>query len=83
MVITISHSGYIKRVATTSYRSQRRGGRGLTGVTTKEQDFVEHLFVASTQSYLLQPTGAGGLLAQGVRASRWDSAQARGRSIMT
>ncbi len=53
MVITISHFGYIKRIPVTTYRRQRRGGRGLTGMGTKEDDWVEHLFVASTHDYVL------------------------------
>ncbi len=53
MVITISHTGYIKRIPVTTYRKQRRGGRGLTGMETKELDWVEHLFIASTHDYLM------------------------------
>jgi DNA gyrase subunit A len=53
MVITISHTGYIKRIPVTTYRRQRRGGRGLTGMDTKEADWVEHLFIASTHDYLM------------------------------
>jgi DNA gyrase subunit A len=53
MVITISHTGYIKRIPVTTYRRQRRGGRGLTGMETKETDWVEHLFIASTHDYLM------------------------------
>lgn len=53
MVITISHSGYIKRIPVSTYRRQRRGGRGLTGATTKEEDWIEHLFIASTHDYLM------------------------------
>ncbi len=53
MVVTISHNGYIKRNPISLYRSQRRGGRGKTGMTTREEDFVEDLFVASTHSYVL------------------------------
>src|ERR1017187_8607791 len=53
MVITISHTGYIKRIPRTTYRRQRRGGRGLTGMETKELDWVEHLFIASTHDYLM------------------------------
>jgi len=53
MVITISHTGYIKRIATSTYRQQRRGGRGVTAMSTKETDFVEQLFVASTHHYIL------------------------------
>lgn len=62
MVVSISHSGYIKRSATTSYRSQSRGGKGKIGMTTKDDDFVSHLFVASTHSYLLIFTDKGRLL---------------------
>lgn len=59
MVITISHTGFIKRIPVTTYRRQLRGGRGLMGATTKEEDFVEHLFVASTHSYMLFFTNQG------------------------
>jgi DNA gyrase subunit A len=59
MVITISHSGYIKRLPVSTYRRQRRGGRGVTGVSTKEEDFIEHLFIASTHSYILFLTDTG------------------------
>ena len=53
MVITISHAGYIKRCPITTYRRQRRGGRGVTGAGTKEEDFIEHLFIASTHAFIL------------------------------
>ena len=59
MVITISHQGYIKRIPVDTYRQQRRGGRGVTGMRTKEEDFVEHLFIASTHSYILFLTDRG------------------------
>ncbi len=59
MVITISHTGFIKRIQATTYRRQLRGGRGLTGASTKEEDFIEHMFVASTHSYLLFFTNKG------------------------
>jgi DNA gyrase subunit A len=61
MVVTISHGGYIKRNPVSLYRSQRRGGRGVTGMETKEDDFVEHLFVASTHDYFLFFTNLGRL----------------------
>jgi len=59
MVVTITRSGYIKRTHVESYRSQRRGGKGVTGMETKEEDIVEDLFVASTHSYLLFFTNLG------------------------
>jgi DNA gyrase subunit A len=59
MVITISHAGYIKRQEISSYRSQRRGGKGVIGARTKEEDYIEHLFVAGTHSYLLFLTDKG------------------------
>src|SRR5215470_2639396 len=59
MVVTITRSGYIKRTHVESYRSQRRGGKGVTGMETKEEDVVEDLFVASTHSYLLFFTNKG------------------------
>ena len=59
MVITISHSGYIKRLHADTYRKQGRGGKGVTGMTTKEEDFVEHLFTASTHTYILFFTDRG------------------------
>jgi DNA gyrase subunit A len=61
MVITISHSGYIKRIATTTYRRQARGGRGIRGMETKAEDFVEHLFIASTHHYICFLTDHGRL----------------------
>jgi DNA gyrase subunit A len=59
MVITISHFGFIKRFPVTGYRRQSRGGTGSSGVSTKEEDFIEHLFIASTHHYLLIFTNRG------------------------
>ena len=59
VVITITHSGYIKRTPATTYRSQRRGGRGIKGALSKDTDFVENLFIANTHSYLLFFTDKG------------------------
>ena len=53
MAITVSNTGYIKRTAITTYRSQRRGGKGRIGMRTREEDFVSHLFVASTHAYIM------------------------------
>ena len=59
MVVTISRQGYVKRMSPGAYRTQQRGGRGVTGMRTKEEDFVERLFIASTHSYILFLTARG------------------------
>jgi DNA gyrase subunit A len=59
MVITVSHSGYVKRLALDTYRAQRRGGRGLQGMDTKDEDWVEHLYTAQTHDYLMIFTTRG------------------------
>ena len=59
MVVSISHRGYIKRTPASVYRAQRRGGKGLKGAKTEEEDPIEHLFVASTHAYLLFFTNQG------------------------
>ncbi len=77
MVVTVTHSGYIKRNAVSLYRAQRRGGKGKTGMRPKEEDFVERLFIASTHSYVLIFTDQGKVywlkvheIPQGGRATR-------------
>src|SRR5439155_27359839 len=59
VVVTFSHAGYVKRLPVTAYRSQRRGGKGVTGMTTREEDYVEQLFVTNTLAYLLLFTNKG------------------------
>jgi DNA gyrase subunit A len=59
MVVTVSNEGYIKRMSPRAYKVQNRGGRGVRGMKTKEEDFVEHLFVASTHSYIMFLTSKG------------------------
>lgn len=59
VVITVTNKGYIKRLPLNTYRSQRRGGRGVQGMTTKEEDFLEHLFITSTHHYILFFTSRG------------------------
>jgi len=59
VVVTISHGGYIKRLPVSAYRKQKRGGKGASGAELKEEDFIEHLFVASTKDYLLVFTDKG------------------------
>ncbi len=61
MVVTVSHNGYLKRTSLDTYRKQARGGRGRTGMGTREDDFIEHLFIGSTHSYLLVFTNLGRL----------------------
>ncbi len=59
VVVTITHNGYIKRTAVATYRTQRRGGRGVQGAISKDEDFVEHLFIANTHNYILYFTDKG------------------------
>ena len=59
VILTITHQGYIKRTALNTYRTQRRGGRGVQGARSKEEDFVEHLFIANTHDYMLFFTDKG------------------------
>jgi len=82
MAVTISHEGYIKRNAATLYRAQRRGGRGKLGATTKEEDFVEHLFVASTHSHLLFFTTSGKVYWIKVHELPQAGRAARGKAIV-
>ena len=60
-IVTLSHKGYIKRLPLTTYRSQHRGGRGVSGGTTRDDDFIEHFYAASTHAYLLCFTNRGQL----------------------
>ncbi|GAC1433369.1 MAG: DNA gyrase subunit A [Terriglobales bacterium] len=59
MAVTVSHTGYLKRTAISTYRNQRRGGTGRMGMKTRDEDFVEHLFIASTHAYILIFTNTG------------------------
>lgn len=59
VIITITHTGYVKRLPVTTYRSQKRGGRGVVGMDTKDNDFLEHLFVSNTHQYLMFFTNKG------------------------
>jgi DNA gyrase subunit A len=59
MAVTVSHTGYMKRTAISTYRNQRRGGQGRMGMKTRDEDFVEHLFIASTHAYILIFTNTG------------------------
>jgi DNA gyrase subunit A len=82
MVITVSHAGYIKRSPLSIYRSQRRGGKGKIGMGTKEEDFVEQLFVASSRDYLLFFTDAGRIYWQKVYQIPEAGRVAKGKAIV-
>jgi DNA gyrase subunit A len=82
MVVTVSHTGYVKRSPLTEYRSQKRGGRGRTGAATKEEDFVSDLFVASTHAYVMPITTKGKLYWLKVHEIPAASRTARGKPIV-
>ena len=81
VVVTLTHKGYIKRLPTDTYRSQGRGGRGVKGNETREEDFVDHLFVANTHDHLLIFTNKGRVYAQRVFDVPEGSRTSLGRSI--
>lgn len=82
MVVSISHQGYIKRTPASTYRAQRRGGKGLTGAKTDEEDPIAHLFVASTHAYLLFFTNKGKVYWQKVYDLPQLSRESRGRAVI-
>ena len=82
MVVTISHNGYIKRTPSSTYRAQRRGGKGLKGAKTDDEDPIEHLFVASTHDYLLFFTNKGRVYWQKVYGLPQLGRESRGRAIV-
>ena len=82
MVVSISHQGYIKRTPASIYRAQRRGGKGLTGAKTDEEDPIAHLFVASTHAYLLFFTNQGRVYWQKVYDLPQLGRESRGRAII-
>src|SRR5256712_3992416 len=82
MVVTITRSGYIKRTHVEAYRSQRRGGKGMIGMETKEEDIVEDLFVASTHSYLLFFTNLGKIHLLKVHEIPEGGRQAKGKAMV-
>jgi len=81
MLITVSHAGYIKRTAVDTYRHQSRGGKGRIGARTKEEDFVEHLFIASAHSYILLFTSKGRIYWLKVYELPEAAAATRGKAI--
>ncbi len=82
MVITVSHVGYVKRIPPQAYRKQRRGGRGIAGMSTKEEDWVEHVFLASTHDYLMIFTRSGRIYWLKVYEIPPASRTARGKPIV-
>ena len=82
MVITISHSNYVKRLPVSAYRKQKRGGKGVTGSDMKEEDFIEHLFIASTHDYILFFTTKGRVYWLKVHEIPEASRQSRGKAII-
>ena len=82
MVVTISHNGYIKRTPASTYRAQHRGGKGIKGAKTDEEDPIEHLFVASTHDYLLFFTNHGKVYWQKVYDLPQLSRESRGRAVV-
>ncbi len=82
MVIAITRSGYVKRLPVTAYREQRRGGVGVMGMDLKEDDYIEHLFVASTHDYILFFTGVGKVYRLKVHELPLGSRQSKGRAIV-
>ncbi len=82
MVVTISHQGYIKRIPATTYRAQKRGGKGIAGLKAEGEDPVEHLFVASTHAYLLFFTNQGKVYWQKVWEIPQMSRESRGRAVV-
>jgi DNA gyrase subunit A len=82
MVISITRSGYIKRLALTAYRVQGRGGIGVMGMDTKEDDYIEHLFVASTHDYLLFFTTVGKVYRVKVHELPTGNRQSKGRALV-
>jgi DNA gyrase subunit A len=82
MVITVSHNGYIKRNPLSAYRSQHRGGKGLTGMQTREEDFVEALFIGSTHDYMLFCTNKGRLYWQKIYQIPEAGRAAKGKAIV-
>ena len=82
MVIAITRSGYIKRLPVTTYREQKRGGIGVMGMELKDEDYIEHLFVASTHDYILFFTNVGKVYRLKVHELPLGSRQSKGRAIV-
>ncbi|PID57955.1 MAG: DNA gyrase subunit A [Ignavibacteriae bacterium] len=81
VVVTISHAGFIKRIPVSGYRKQARGGRGVTGAGTKDEDFIEHMFVASTHNFIMFFTDKGKCYWKKVHEIPEGGRTSRGRSL--
>lgn len=82
MVVTITHTGYVKRIPVAAYRAQKRGGKGVTGVSLKEDDVIEEMFIASTHEYVLFFSNRGKVYRLKVHELPEGSRQARGTAIV-
>jgi DNA gyrase subunit A len=82
MVVTVSHAGYVKRVPLSSYRAQKRGGKGRTGMSTKDEDFVDDIFIASTHTPMLFFSSAGKVYKLKVYKLPLGNPQARGKAMV-
>ncbi|MFC1727864.1 DNA gyrase subunit A [Nanoarchaeota archaeon] len=82
VVVTMSHAGYVKRLAVDTYKAQKRGGKGIIGAETREEDFIEHLFVANTHSYILFFTNKGKVYWLKVHNIPEAGRQAKGKAIV-
>src|SRR5207248_6135241 len=82
MVVTVSHAGYVKRVPLSTYRSQKRGGKGRAGMQTRDEDFVTRLFVASTHTPVLFFSSLGQVYKQKVWRMPLAAPQARGKALI-
>ncbi len=82
MVVTVSHGGYVKRSSVSDYRAQKRGGRGITGASSKDEDFVAQLFVASTHDHILLFTSMGRVYVKRVYELPEGSRQSRGKALV-
>src|SRR5437879_3141297 len=82
MVVTVSHAGYVKRVPLSTYRAQRRGGKGRAGLQTRDEDFVSRLFVASTHAPVLFFSSHGRVYKEKVWRLPQAAPQARGKALI-
>ena len=82
MVVTVTHAGYVRRLPVVTYRSQKRGGKGISALSLKEHDFVEDMFVASTHDYVMFFTNFGKVYRLKVHELPIGSRQARGQAIV-